>query len=73
MELLQTAVVSWPLVLGVGALLLGIGWGLKRLAYGPVLKRWGDEITKYGVMAVVLAIALWLLRRFLEAYGSGAV
>jgi hypothetical protein len=46
MELLQITVASWPLVLSVGALLLGIGRGLKRLTYGPELKRWGDEITK---------------------------
>lgn len=73
MDLLQITLASWPLVFGVGALLLGMGWGLKHITYGPELKWWGDEFSKYGVMAVILAIALLLLRLFLEAYGSGAV
>jgi hypothetical protein len=74
MDLMQTIAATPPLMIGVGALLFGVGWGLRYVSYTtPELKRWGARITNYGVMVILLAIALWLMLWFIEAWESGVV
>ncbi len=67
MELVPTVAPSIPLLVGVGALLLVIGVGLKFMTYGPELNSWGGRISNYGVMAIALGIVLWLLVWFSQA------
>jgi hypothetical protein len=69
----QTITAYLPLLVGAGALLLVVGVVLRFIAYGPESKRWSSTISGYGLLTVLLALALWAILWFVEAWESGVI
>ena len=74
MELLQTVVEPYlPGLIIVGALLFLVGLFVRALADTGRLKVRGNTIMRYGVLVMLLALALWAIVWFMEAWESGVI
>jgi protein-S-isoprenylcysteine O-methyltransferase Ste14 len=72
-DLRETITAFLPWLVGAGALLLVVGVVLRLMAYGPGSKRWSSTISGYGLLTVLLALALWAILWFVEAWESGVI
>ncbi len=73
MELMQAIALYIPGLFIVGALLFVFGLGVRLLAETRRSKDRGNTVMRYGVLAMLLALALWAILWFMEAWESGVI
>ncbi len=74
MEVMQTVVAPYlPGLLILSALLFLVGLLFGQLANTRRMRDRGNTIMRYGVLAVFIALSLWAVLWFMEAWASGDI
>ena len=71
METVQAYLI--PLLFLIGALLAVVGILIRQLAVTHQLKVRGNTFTGYGVLAMLLAVALYVILWVVEAWSRGVI
>ena len=73
MELIQIIAPYIPGLVIAGALLFVFGLLVRLIGDTRSMKGTGNKTMRYGVMVLLLALALWAILRFMEAWESGVL